>query len=162
MTRKKPNYGQIEKKRCKYCGKYFEPHRPTVKYCSENCMEKFYSEFYQEKRALLKKRKPVEIIKCAMCGKDFERKSPSHLFCSEECTRARRIERYHERRKTGGVIYPKSAALREKKSDYIECNRCGKIFRSWDRTKNRRCSQCQSEIENTYSGADIFILETIR
>lgn len=153
----------IQKKRCKYCGKYFEPSRPTVKYCSENCMSKFYAEFYRNKRALLRGRKPVDKTTCKMCGAEFERKSPSHLFCSEACSHKRKIERYSERKKNGSPDYhPKSAALRERQYDYILCNRCEKVFRSWDKTKNRRCAQCQSDIENTYSGVDVTLLELIR
>lgn len=153
---------KLDKKRCKYCGKYFEPRRKTIRYCSQECSDLFHRDFYLNKRKLLSGRKPVEFITCGICGKEFEKKSPTHLFCSDDCKRAAQRKRYHDRRAHGGATYAKSSILRGKKFETITCNRCGKLFRSWDRTKNRRCAQCQADVENQYSGVDVSLLERIR
>ena len=157
---------KLEPRRCKYCGRYFEPPRPSTRYCSQECYASFYREFYREyerKRRAGKAVKPTPIVKCLQCGSEFERKSSTHVYCSNECVKLARRKLYLERKEEGSLDqHPKSQALRSKTFDYVQCNRCDKMFRSWDKTKNRRCAKCQAEIESTFAGADPTLLENIR
>ena len=137
----------IAERRCKYCGKYFTPTRNTARYCSQLCLELYHRELQKQKR-IKQGRQPVKTTRCVVCNKRFEKKSPTHILCSTECATIRRKAQYADR-----------LAVNKSDRNYIECNRCGNIFKSWDRTKNRRCARCQYEIEEQSIGVDVHLLE---
>lgn len=130
-------------RRCITCGRELKGRGRL--YCSPEC----YREHYR------KKQKPAEKAKCPICGTWFTKKRPTSVYCSTKCkyhsnykamTRLRsgEIENSTEEKPEGGII---------------ECNMCGRLFRSWDKTKNRRCRMCQKKVGDTYSGADTRLLE---
>lgn len=109
---------------CAVCGKTFEPHRPTQRFCSHTCFG-------------LSRRRPDPT--CEVCGKVFPfLKGGKNRFCSQECWRAAQRNRVVKScevcGKTFDVVPSKaphvfccSRACRVKRMHaLLTCRQCGK------------------------------------
>lgn len=142
-----------ETKICLNCGREFETHRATQKYCSGKCGEAFRS-----RNAPKKPKKELSPKKCAYCGKEFIPNEHSQIYCSSKC-RQRRMNHNKALRTKSFSAKAKSLLMRNptkpKKSstewerEAAECNMdygtyrtmiecCGKTFEELFATKDSR------------------------
>lgn len=148
-------------RRCKFCGQEFKVNKRTVQYCSRECYDAYYKKQLADLKIKRKQKRMIEVfITCAICGKEMKKNSPTHLYCSTECASKARIQKYLERKQFGYTDFtPKASNLKSKNYTIVTCNMCEKPFRSWDKTKNRRCPACQSQIDENFTGVDTTFLE---
>lgn len=148
-------------KKCRYCGKQFIAKNARDNYCSQNCYDAFYVQ-EKPKENLKRHNKPsIELINCAECGKQILKKAPSHKFCSRTCYERARRKRTEELKKHG--FTPQAIRHKKKPREYhtVTCLKCGKLFKSWDKARNRRCATCQSQIETEFAGYDTRLIEGV-
>lgn len=130
---------------CVVCGK--ELTGPRVRYCGHECYRKFY---------LAKPAPPAEAV-CPTCGRSFSKGRASQVYCSKRCKYLKKNLVAASLRKQRDRSHKESMS----RGEPIACNRCGHIFRSWDRTRNRRCLKCQQQVEHLHQGAENSHLEGI-
>lgn len=131
--------------KCIVCGK--ELSGLMTRYCGRECYRRFYL-------------RPVTSLgeaKCPICGSIFGKRRPNQVYCSKKCVYLRKNMAAVSLRKQRD----RTRRQDTEKSEMILCNMCGNPFRSWDRTRNRRCLRCQREVENLCRGSDIRLLEGI-
>ena len=76
-------------KKCKACGKEFEPNKHNQIYCSKECKKEVHRNYSRQHYI----KKPKLKRTCRYCGKVFETKTNSRFYCSKECADKAQIER---------------------------------------------------------------------
>lgn len=77
----------IAEKKCKVCGKAFQPIRKPQKYCSLECQHAAGLARKREKHGttFLSLPESERTYQCPVCGKSFIAKQPQQKYCSKSC-----------------------------------------------------------------------------
>lgn len=152
-------------KQCELCGKTYETTKPSQRFCSVSCAKKTPRGVkYQH-----------IVSKCEWCGSEYTPKIYSQRFCSAQCSQRAYQQRVKAKRdglfddiKCPAVAHYRPKGSRSKtsldevrelyglkplKPEQVTCYVCGEKFKSWDKTKNKRCPSCSNneELENIVS-----------
>lgn len=152
-------------KTCELCGKTYETRKPKQIYCSVSCAKKNPRGFKYKNL----------VMECEWCGAPFTPKTSLQRFCKPKCGYAAYRQRLNAEQ-TGNVddikvhvatqYRPKGSRAKSSVDEVremyglntfqpsqVRCTLCGKKFKSWDKTKNRRCPSCSNseEFENIIS-----------
>lgn len=150
-------------KRCPVCNQWFQPGKSNNQQtCSLKCRKEY--------APISRKRKIKDYTrKCEFCGAEYTPKIAFQRFCSNICghrayrqrkkaillgqtasIQVQRLSAYVPAgtyEKVGVDDVRKREGLQPLEPGKVRCLRCGKSFNSWDKKRNRVCSQCKESEE---------------